>query len=123
LEAFAQTKSTNQVGMLAVPGARIFISVEEKHKVCTKVNSGSAVIFTGIRKTLLDVQVTSPLLTSRNATNLVALLEHRRLTCVGTHSVCFSSLSAHDQASLAIIDVTNGYITPGIFAFGNTLGI
>jgi hypothetical protein len=119
----AQSNLAKQGGALVAPEARLSISLEDKQKVCTKINTGSAVILTGIHKTLLDVQVTSPLYAAENATDLVALLEHGRLTCISTYSLCLSSLSFQAQASLATINVTNGYITPGLIAFGNTLGI
>jgi hypothetical protein len=118
---FAQTKASSK-DVLAAPQARVTISQQQKEDVCNKIQSGiSKILFTGIRKSLVELQFTPPIEAVETASDLAVLVENGRITCLNTHAECLSSV--HGQEGIVRIDVPNGYITPGLIAFGNNLGI
>jgi imidazolonepropionase-like amidohydrolase len=113
----------NQVDLdsQTAPQARVSISQEQKSDVCDEIQSGSSkIVFTGIHKILMDHSVDSSVEDGKSTGDVVIMVENGRIICVDTHSRC---LSVHGQEDITSVDVPNGYITPGLIAFGNDLGI
>ncbi|KAL4778303.1 hypothetical protein BJX76DRAFT_362867 [Aspergillus varians] len=100
------------------PAIRASIDTNERSNICTRIEDSSRpIIFTGIQKALMD----NPSADSQATNNLVLLLENNQISCLGPKSTC---LETHETTqNLTEIPLENGYITPGLIAFGNDLGI
>jgi imidazolonepropionase-like amidohydrolase len=105
-------------GNQRAPVMRPSISKNQKEDICAQVQRPrSMVLFTGIRKVLIDTTEKLP----QGATELVALIENGRIKCLDEKSSCIPPESS--QNDMTHIALKNGHITPGIVAFGNKLGI
>lgn len=51
------------------------------------------------------------------------LIDNKRIACIDTHSACSSLLSGSSKDETVTIDLADGYVTPGLLAVGNNLGI
>ncbi|RAK95545.1 uncharacterized protein BO80DRAFT_393724, partial [Aspergillus ibericus CBS 121593] len=91
------------------PDMRPTADLEQRDNVCSQ----SRVVFTGIRSALLD----SPSL-EQASEELVFVVENNQVSCFGTKGACIQG-----QERITEIALKNGYITPGLVAFGNNLGI
>ncbi|OOG00865.1 hypothetical protein ASPCADRAFT_511739 [Aspergillus carbonarius ITEM 5010] len=93
------------------PETRPIVDLEERNDACSQ----SRVVFTGIRTALID----SPRL-EQAPVDLVFVVEDNRVSCFGTKQTC---IRGEDEEWITEIALKNGYITPGLIAFGNNLGI
>ncbi|KAH0438757.1 hypothetical protein CcaCcLH18_03189 [Colletotrichum camelliae] len=101
---------------IALPKVKATIKKEIREDICGRaLQRGTRIVFTGIKEALLDEA--SPQDTSGHLTLAVTDGE---ITCLGAESVCVSS---HDGDNILSIKLDNGYITPGLVAFGNNIGI
>lgn len=100
------------------PVIRASISPDQKEDICGRVQEPhSKVLFTGIQEILID----TPTYLVQNAKNLTLLVEDGQITCFDERSACISSSGSED--GLTQVELNNGYITPGLVAFGNNIGI
>ncbi|KAL4905465.1 hypothetical protein BDW74DRAFT_177835 [Aspergillus multicolor] len=105
------------------PATRPFITTEERTKVCSHIQEAAdqgAVVFTGIKEALIDIP---GLETSREPSELVLVLEVNKAPCLGLKSTCIPQSTLENPKNITEIPLQNGYITPGLIAFGNNLGI
>lgn len=93
-----------------VPETRPTIDLDQRTNVCSK----SRLVFTGIQKALID----SPSL-DQATDDLVLVVEDNTLACLGAKQTC---LRGEDEG-VTEVALNNGYLTPGLIAFGNNLGI
>ncbi|KAG0155647.1 hypothetical protein PDIDSM_2820 [Penicillium digitatum] len=111
------TTGTSRFGKPQAPKIRPSLGTIQKEDVCTKFqHNNSRILFTGIQKVLIDRH--SPSTTATK--DLVMLVEDGRVRCLDTRSSC---LSDETQKNTAQIALNNGYVLPGLVAFGNKLGI
>ncbi|KNG89129.1 hypothetical protein ANOM_002995 [Aspergillus nomiae NRRL 13137] len=109
--------SSNSVESPDAPTIRPSIIEHQKHDICSRVHtSPSKLLFTGIKKVLLDTPF--PL---EDAVDVVLLLEDGKAVCLDKRSTCLST--EQKEKNVTEISLNNGYITPGLVAFGNNLGI
>ncbi|KAJ3939890.1 uncharacterized protein N0V96_009879 [Colletotrichum fioriniae] len=112
-----QVSPTNNV----VPEARPYILQEKKRDVCNRATvPGANVLFTGIKSSLLENQLPAVTLAVEQGQGLALVVSNGRITCLDVESRCWSTIQ-HD--SIVEINLANGYVTPGLVAFGNNLGI
>lgn len=94
------------------------LAKKEQEYLCSRARgSNSTVLITGIKRILHD----RPPHQDSGSSSSVLLIERGRATCLGEPSVCVPSLS--DEADLVRVELKDGHVTPGLVAFGNTLGI
>ena len=115
---FAQiTTEAAHLSDLTVPNVRAIAPTDYKHKVCTAALSpDSILVFTGIRNVFLDRRHFNTTISS----DLTLVISKGRVQCLGLSHACASS---ENLASAITISLVDGYITPGLVAFGNTIGI
>ncbi|KZF23063.1 amidohydrolase [Xylona heveae TC161] len=100
------------------PAIRPSISLEQRESICDRVQGGkSKVLFTGIKKALVD----TPAHLTETAEELALVVKDGQITCFDTTPVCVGTQNIGDDTTH--IKLQNGYLTPGLIAFGNTLGI
>ncbi|RAH69774.1 amidohydrolase [Aspergillus aculeatinus CBS 121060] len=110
----------NKVAAQAAPAVRSSVATAERDRVCAPVRdqaSHANILFTGIQHVLLN-STTNP--HTEAAHDRVLLLTNGQIACLDTKSTCLAQTTSE---SLTQIDLQNGYITPGLVAFGNKLGI
>ncbi|KAH7066491.1 hypothetical protein FB567DRAFT_542242 [Paraphoma chrysanthemicola] len=113
-----KTATTAIPSNLAVPGVHAVASKVYKHDVCTRVKSvDDILVFTGIKDAFLhDV-----LFDTTGADNdHVVVVSAGKVICFDRLSVCDA---AHKLSNATNIPLRNGYITAGLIAFGNNVGI
>ncbi|GAQ45731.1 hypothetical protein AtubIFM55763_004841 [Aspergillus tubingensis] len=93
-----------------VPETRPVVDVDQRINVCSKPR----LVFTGIQKALIG----SPHL-DQVAEDLVLVLEDNKVSCLGAKQTCIRG----EDDGVTEVALKNGYITPGLIAFGNDLGI
>ncbi|KAI3007394.1 hypothetical protein CBS147346_3203 [Aspergillus niger] len=93
-----------------VPETRPTIDLDQRTNVCSK----SRLVFTGIQKALID----SPSL-DQATDDLVLVVEDNALACLGAKQTCLRG----EEEGVTEVALNNGYLTPGLIAFGNNLGI
>lgn len=102
----------------AVPSVRPVASEDYKHTVCAAaVSEHVQIVFTGIKNVLLEdprFDTTSP------EEDHFVVVSRGKVLCFDLESVCRRS---HNLANASTILLKNGYITPGLVAFGNNIGI
>lgn len=99
------------------PRMRTVASKDYKHKVCTEALSFPGdVVFTGITGLLIDHE---PFNSTSSGSEWTLILSNGTVQCFDLSSVC---LSPRDS-STAFFKLNNGYVTPGLLAFGNNIGI
>ncbi|KAF7556433.1 hypothetical protein G7Z17_g1401 [Cylindrodendrum hubeiense] len=105
------------VGVQKAPAVRPTIAEELKGHICASTqNPRSNIVFTGIQKVLID----TPLVSTEDVEDYVLVVEDGQITCLGGESACLSEGIAGGFMKIAL---EQGYITPGLVAFGNKLGI
>ncbi|KAL3478475.1 hypothetical protein BJX99DRAFT_269153 [Aspergillus californicus] len=110
--ALAPSNSARQ----PAPAMRPFVDGDRQNDVCARIQgSQGRVVFTGIRKALIE----SPVVEDEEE-DLVLVVEGNQVSCLGAKSSCVAQTSGEN---LTEITLENGYITPGLVAFGNNLGI
>ncbi|RDW68972.1 uncharacterized protein DSM5745_08732 [Aspergillus mulundensis] len=105
------------------PATRPLMKAEERGEVCKRIQEGAAkgtVVFTGIKEALLDVPGLDP---NNEHSELVLVLEANKVPCLGSKLTCLSQSNLQSSNNDTEIPLQNGYITPGLIAFGNNLGI
>lgn len=124
--ALHQSKSSDELTHEAIrsfklheaPVMRASIAPDQKDDICGRVKERHLkVLFTGIQEVLID----DPTHIAQDAKNLTLLVEDGQITCLGERSACVSSSGSEDD--LTQVQLNNGYITPGLVAFGNNIGI
>ncbi|KAH7070008.1 hypothetical protein BKA63DRAFT_519954 [Paraphoma chrysanthemicola] len=113
-----KTATTAPPSDLVVPGVHAVASEVYKHNVCTKVNSANDIlVLTGIKEVFLQEFIldTTP---ADNAP--VIVISAGRVTCFDRLSICDAT---HNLSKAINIPLKNGYITAGLIAFGNNVGI
>ncbi|KAB8227596.1 uncharacterized protein BDW43DRAFT_242444 [Aspergillus alliaceus] len=111
-------RNPNSVEPPQTPLFRPSILKHEKNEVCAKVQVPSSnILFTAIKKVLLDTSTSL----SEDSGDVVLLLQNGRIACLDKRSTCLPSPGRDEN--ITQIDLNNGYITPGLVAFGNNLGI
>lgn len=99
------------------PAPRPSILEHEKEDICSKAhNSRSKILFSGIKKVLVDTPTSL-----EDTSDIVLLLEDGKAVCLNKRSTCFST--NQDEQNITELSLNEGYITPGLVAFGNNLGI
>ncbi|OOO10932.1 hypothetical protein OAory_01074020 [Aspergillus oryzae] len=99
------------------PAPRPSILEHEKEDICSKAhNSRSKILFSGIKKALVDTPTSL-----EDTSDIVLLLEDGKAVCLNKRSNCFST--NQDEQNITELSLNEGYITPGLVAFGNNLGI
>ncbi|KAE8361967.1 hypothetical protein BDV27DRAFT_160194 [Aspergillus caelatus] len=99
------------------PAPRPSILEQHKEDICSSVHSSpSKLLFTGIKKVLVDTP--TPL---ENTRDIVLLLQDGKAVCLDKRSTCLST--KYNEQNVTEINLNHGYITPGLVAFGNNLGI
>jgi imidazolonepropionase-like amidohydrolase len=122
LDSRNYTKQPNtevQLSDVTAPKQRAVASKEQKQIICNKALSPNAqLIFTGIKHVLLD----TPKLPTGAAANedFTLVIADGSIACFDIKSICRPS---HGVEVPLTIPLKNGYITPGLVAFGNNLGI
>ncbi|KAL4946520.1 hypothetical protein BDV06DRAFT_233118 [Aspergillus oleicola] len=101
-----------------VPSMRPSMEADERKSVCASIQgSDGPITFTGIRKAFID----HPGLDKQEEVNLVLVTENNRVSCLGSRTTCLEPYQTDNN--ITVIPLKNGYITPGLIAFGNNLGI
>ncbi|KAE8342685.1 hypothetical protein BDV24DRAFT_150282 [Aspergillus arachidicola] len=99
------------------PAPRPSILEHEKKNFCSKAhNSRSKKLFSGIKKVLFDTPTSL-----EDTSDIVLLLEDGKAVCLDKRSTCLST--KQDEQNITELNLNEGYITPGLVAFGNNLGI
>lgn len=102
------------------PSPRPSITWGSRQNICPNITTpGSATLFTGIKSVLLDTPTTKASF-SPNAVDFALLLISGSITCLDYEIVCSASLK---KDAIRTVNLTNGYVTPGLIAFGNNIGI
>lgn len=107
---------------LAVPKSRPSMRQEEKQSICSKaVSPDTLVVFTGIKHVLLDTPSTAAgEVHARGNDTFTMTIANGKITCLDLESQCHSWSG---QNNVLPIKLDNGYITLGLVAFGNNIGI
>ncbi|PYH40850.1 amidohydrolase [Aspergillus saccharolyticus JOP 1030-1] len=100
------------------PAVRPSVIGDEGEHICNQVRdkSRAQILFTGIQQVLLPATGYS----TPNHEETSILFENGQITCLDSKSACLAHAS---HETLTQITLQNGYITPGLVAFGNKLGI
>ncbi|KAL2878408.1 hypothetical protein SGCOL_006382 [Colletotrichum sp. CLE4] len=105
----------------AAPAARPYVLQEKRRDVCNQATApGAHILFAGIRSSLLDKEILGGDLAVDEGEELALMVSSGRITCLDIKSRCLSALQ-HDET--VEIELANGYVTPGLIAFGNNIGI
>ncbi|KAJ8107283.1 hypothetical protein OPT61_g8972 [Boeremia exigua] len=100
-----------------VPSVRTVASQDYKHRICNELSSrGRDVVIAGITDVLLDHE---PFNKSAMSSDWNLVLNNGKVQCFGRSSTCHSS----HMSAITVLNLTNGYITPGLLAFGNNIGL
>ncbi|KAI8151028.1 hypothetical protein K4K49_007133 [Colletotrichum sp. SAR 10_70] len=112
----ATLSRTTEDSDVALPKVKATIEKEKREDICGRaLKRNTRIVLTGIREALIDD--VSSLDTSDH---LAMVVTNGEITCLGARSACVSS---HEGDSIVSIKLDNGYITPGLVAFGNNIGI
>lgn len=105
-----------------MPLSRPWIAQDKKQAVCNKVLApGSHIVFTGIKSILLEKPTTVIDKNDEESNDSLAMsVSNGEITCLGPESEC---LSSQKHGDIHHIELENGYVTPGLVAFGNNIGI
>ncbi|KAB8210940.1 hypothetical protein BDV34DRAFT_235981 [Aspergillus parasiticus] len=99
------------------PAPRPSILEHEKEDICSRVHkSPSKLLFTGIKKVLVDTPISL-----EDTSDVVLLIEDGKVVCLNKRSTCLSS--KQEEQNVTEFNLNEGYITPGLVAFGNNIGI
>ncbi|KAL2853616.1 hypothetical protein BJX68DRAFT_274777 [Aspergillus pseudodeflectus] len=120
----ASGSSDGESGVSAAPAVRPFPEVDERAELCSRIQeSQGPVLFTGVQKALVDhPRIETDDNGQGNTKPLVYLIRRNGDSCVGTKSTCLTDYNP-SSTNITEIPLKNGYITPGLIAFGNNLGI
>jgi hypothetical protein len=126
-DAVGQTASgpfDREFGVSAAPAVRPFLEPEEQSEICSRIReSQGPILFTGFQKALVDLPTIETDDNDREHTEmLVYLINSSGDSCIGTKSTCLADYHP-SSSNITEIPLKNGYITPGLIAFGNNLGI
>ena len=106
---------------LAAPKMRP-IADEVQVALCPELErKGSKVLFTGVTNLLLDLPLNSSAPQGISHGQLAVLVNNGRIDCINTYSTC--SFISSDENEIMTVALENGYVTPGLLAVGNNLGI
>ncbi|KAL4788813.1 hypothetical protein BDV19DRAFT_397964 [Aspergillus venezuelensis] len=99
------------------PAMRPSIEANERKDICSSIRESiGPIVFTGIHQVLID----HPTFAIEEENDFVLVMENNRISCLGPRTTCFHQ---HQTATnITEISLENGYITPGLIAFGNNLG-
>ncbi|KAL3290888.1 Amidohydrolase [Colletotrichum asianum] len=101
---------------VALPKVKATIEKETREDICGRaLTRNTRIVLTGIREALID-DVSS----LNMSDHLAMVVTDGKITCLGAESACVSS---REGDSIVSIKLENGYITPGLVAFGNNIGI
>lgn len=96
---------------------------ESRIALCENGRNAGRLLLTGISKVLADIPVGKEVQGIDKESQLVMLIDNNRISCINTYSACSSILSHDDEDETITIDLEDGYVTPGLIAIGNNLGI
>lgn len=114
-DAIKALSASNQPVEVASPTSRPSIAQKEREGVCAELARNQPIIFTGIKRSLLD----APSLKRGSAEKLALVIANGTIICLDNETTCLSSLNT----TPCRINLNNGYVTPGFIAFGNNIGI
>ncbi|KAJ3948759.1 hypothetical protein N0V92_013015 [Colletotrichum tropicale] len=101
---------------VALPKVKATIEKEKREDICGRaLKRNTRIVLTGIGEALIDEV---PSLDTND--HLAMVVTDGEITCLGAQSACVSS---YEGDSIVSIKLDNGYITPGLIAFGNNIGI
>lgn len=99
------------------PAIRPSVSETEKQGVCARIQKpDTTLLFTGIKRSLIGASHSF----HQSAEDLVLVYKEGKIACFDKESACASH---YKKDRVVHITLSNGYITPGLVAFGNNLGI
>ncbi|GKZ36169.1 hypothetical protein AbraIFM66950_007076 [Aspergillus brasiliensis] len=104
------SSSSSSADLQTAPQRRPMVDLDQRAHVCSQ----SRLVVTGIREALFD----SPSI-DQAIDDLVLVIENNKVSCLGAKQNC---IQAEDEGIMKVA-LKNGYITPGLIAFGNNLGI
>ncbi|GKT46209.1 uncharacterized protein ColSpa_06390 [Colletotrichum spaethianum] len=111
------TKETD----LVLPKSRPWIDQDQKQLVCSEALAAeSRIVFTGIKGFLLESPSADFNTDSEGEAGLAMTVFNGDITCLGPKAKCLPS-QKHEK--VLRIDLNDGYVTPGLVAFGNNIGI
>ncbi|KZL85828.1 carbohydrate esterase family 9 protein [Colletotrichum incanum] len=106
---------------LALPKSRPWVAQDKKQLVCSQALApGSNIVFTGIKGVLLEGYPADFDMDAERNSALSMTIFDGEITCLGPEIECLSS-QKHKKALRVALN--NGYVTPGLVAFGNNIGI
>ncbi|OHW90077.1 carbohydrate esterase family 9 protein [Colletotrichum incanum] len=106
---------------LALPKSRPWVAQDKKQLVCSQALApGSNIVFTGIKGVLLEGYPANFDMDAERNSALSMTIFDGEITCLGPEIECLSS-QKHKKALRVALN--NGYVTPGLVAFGNNIGI
>ncbi|KJK65844.1 MetdephydrolaseC [Aspergillus parasiticus SU-1] len=109
--------NSSSVESPGAPAPRPSILEHEKEDICSRVHkSPSKLLFTGIKKVLVDTPISL-----EDTSDVVLLIEDGKVVCLNKRSTCLSS--KQEEQNVTEFNLNEGYITPGLVAFGNNIGI
>ncbi|KAL3452023.1 hypothetical protein BJX65DRAFT_320790 [Aspergillus insuetus] len=111
-------------GVSAAPAVRPFLEPEEQSEICSRIReSQGPVLLTGIQKALVDHPTIETDDNGQEHTELlVYLINSSGDSCISIKSTCLADYHP-SSSNITEIPLKNGYITPGLIAFGSNLGI
>lgn len=111
------TASAVEDSEVTAPRLHSIASKGYKHQVCTEALSlPGDVVFTGITDVLLDHE---PFNNTVSTSEWTLVVSNGDVQCFDRSSVCLPPRSS----SSTIFNLTNGYVTPSLLAFGNNIGV
>ncbi|KAL0932710.1 carbohydrate esterase family 9 protein (amidohydrolase) [Colletotrichum truncatum] len=119
-ESLKKLETSAQLAELIAPKSRPTIRLQKKEDICRKaIEPGTQLVFTGVKQTLLDRHFPA-FSDSSSRSDLTLVISNGKITCFDVQSKC---VSAYTKEKVLSIDLENGYVTPGLVAFGNNIGI
>ncbi|KAL4813880.1 hypothetical protein BDW67DRAFT_177546 [Aspergillus spinulosporus] len=104
------------------PAMHVMITTDERKDICSRIQGATGpVVLTGIKEALVDIPGLDRDVSTKGTSSFDLLLENNKRSCLGSRETCLSDLQSTNN--LTEIRLTNGYLTPGLIAFGNNLGI
>ncbi|KAL1966639.1 hypothetical protein VTN77DRAFT_4050 [Rasamsonia byssochlamydoides] len=127
LQVYIDGKATLAEGLLK--SKNVSVRRQEKPKMraetpatdirefCSRSPRGSEnIVITGISNSYLQ----SPHIKASSGDNLTMVIRSGKITCLGGHNECMSSMS---DADAHVIALQNGYVLPGLTAISTSLGL
>ncbi|TDZ29972.1 hypothetical protein C8035_v003550 [Colletotrichum spinosum] len=116
-DSLKQLETRPDVTDLAAPQPRANIGLEKRQHVCKGATEASKIIIRGISKVLLE-NTTLAGSAIGAGDDMTMVVSNGEISCLGVQCT-----SAQDEEDSFTISLRKGYITPGLVAFGNNIGI